>query len=66
LILVEKPGQRKILIGKEGERLKSIGSAAREGMELALGSRVMLNLWVKVRSGWSDDNRALQSLGYMD
>jgi len=66
LILVEKPGQKKILIGKEGERLKSIGSAAREGMELALGSRVMLNLWVKVRSGWSDDNRALQSLGYMD
>lgn len=66
LILVEKKGQKHIIIGKEGERLKSIGSAARIDMENAFESAVMLNLWVKVKSGWADDERALQSLGYMD
>ncbi len=66
LILVEKPGQKKILIGKDGERLKRIGTSAREDMEKAFACKVMLHLWVKVRSGWSDDERALQSLGYMD
>ncbi|MDD9891255.1 MAG: GTPase Era [Gammaproteobacteria bacterium] len=66
LILVDKPGQKKILVGKDGERLKSIGKAAREDMEAAFQSKVMLNLWVKVKSGWADDERALQSLGYLD
>jgi GTP-binding protein Era len=66
LILVDKKGQKKILIGKEGERLKRIGSAAREDMERAFESKVMLNLWVKVKSGWADDERALQSLGYIE
>lgn len=66
LILVDKPGQKKILIGKDGERLKRIGSSAREDMETAFETKVMLNLWVKVKSGWADDERALQSLGYMD
>ncbi len=65
-ILVDKPGQKKILVGKEGGRLKRIGSAAREDMEKAFESKVMLNLWVKVKSGWADDERALQSLGYVD
>ena len=66
LILVEKRGQKKIIIGKNGDRLKSIGSSAREEMEKAFESKVMLSLWVKVKTGWADDMRALQSLGYMD
>jgi GTP-binding protein Era len=66
LILVDKPGQKKILVGKKGERLKSIGTSAREDMEKAFECKVMLNLWAKVKSGWADDERALQSLGYMD
>lgn len=66
LILVDKPGQKKILVGKDGERLKRIGSSAREDMETVFETKVMLNLWVKVKSGWADDERALQSLGYMD
>lgn len=62
LILVEKAGQKQIIIGKDGERLKSIGKAARLDMETAFDRKVMLNLWVKVKSGWADDERALQSL----
>jgi GTP-binding protein Era len=65
-ILVERAGQKGIVIGKGGERLKKIGSEARKDMELGFDAKVMLNLWVKVRSGWSDDERALQSLGYTD
>lgn len=66
LILVDKKGQKRIVIGKDGERLKQIGSSAREDMETSFDSKVMLNLWVKVKSGWADDERALQSLGYLD
>lgn len=66
LILVDREGQKRIIIGKDGERLKQIGSAAREDMEATFQSKVMLNLWVKVKSGWADDERALQSLGYTD
>jgi GTP-binding protein Era len=66
LILVEKKGQKHILIGKNGERLKSIGSAARVDMEKLFAKKVMLKLWVKVKSGWGDNERALQSLGYTD
>lgn len=66
LVLVERAGQKAILIGKGGERLKKIGSEARKDMELTFDAKVMLRLWVKVRSGWSDDERALQSLGYTD
>ena len=66
LILVDKKGQKKILVGTGGERLKRIGSEAREEMERAFASKVMLNLWVKVKSGWADDERALQSLGYIE
>lgn len=64
LILVERPGQKKIIIGQGGERLKKIGQQARIDMEKLFDGKVMLSLWVKVRSGWSDDERALRSLGY--
>ena len=63
LILVERDGQKKILIGESGDRLKSIGTSARKDMEKAFDSKVMLKLWVKVKSGWSDDARALKTLG---
>ena len=66
LILVEREGQKKIIIGDKGARLKKIGQQARLDMEKLLESKVMLNLWVKVRRGWSDDERALRSLGYDD
>jgi GTPase len=66
LIFVERKGQKKILIGEGGNRLRSIGSDARRDMELLFDSKVMLRLWVKVKSGWSDDERALRSLGYDD
>jgi GTPase len=66
LILVEKAGQKKILIGDKGERIKLIGTQARIDMEKLFESKIMLNLWVKIKSGWSDDERALRSLGYSD
>jgi GTP-binding protein Era len=66
LILVERDGQKKIIIGDSGERIKRIGMEARKDMEVLFDSKVMLNLWVKVKSGWSDDERALRSLGYGD
>jgi GTP-binding protein Era len=66
VIFVERKGQKKILIGEKGSRLRSIGSDARRDMEMLFDSKVMLRLWVKVKSGWSDDERALRSLGYDD
>ncbi len=66
LILVERDGQKKIIIGDKGERIKRIGQDARKDMETLFDSKVMLNLWVKVKGGWSDDERALRSLGYTD
>ena len=65
-IFVEKEGQKKILIGSKGEKLKRIGSDARTEIQKLLDGRVMLKTWVKVKSGWSDDERALKSLGYHD
>lgn len=62
LILVDKEGQKQIIIGNAGDRLKMIGKAARLDMEQAFDNKVMLHLWVKVKSGWADDERALQSL----
>jgi len=64
LILVEREGQKKILIGTKGARIKKVGEQARADMEALLDAKVMLKTWVKVRSGWSDDERALRSLGY--
>ncbi len=66
LILVERDGQKRILIGEKGSRLRSIGTDARKDMERMFDCKVMLRLWVKVKSGWSDDERALRSLGYED
>ncbi len=66
LILVERDGQKKIVIGDQGSRIKEIGRAARIDMENMFERKVMLHLWVKVKSGWSDDERALQSLGYQE
>ena len=66
LILVERDSQKSIVIGEKGSRLKQIGMDARKDMETLIDCKVMLNLWVKVKSGWSDDERALRSLGYDD
>ncbi len=66
LILVERDGQKRILIGEKGERIKLIGIEARKDMEKLFDMKIMLKLWVKVKSGWSDDERALRSLGYND
>ncbi|PTQ89726.1 GTPase Era [Agitococcus lubricus] len=65
-ILVERDGQKAIVIGEGGQKLKTIGQAARLDMEKLFDSKVMLSLWVKVKGGWSDDERALKSLGYGD
>ncbi len=65
-ILVERQGQKKILIGDHGSRIKQIGQDARVEIENLIEGKVMLKLWVKVKSGWSDDDRALRSLGYDD
>ena len=63
-IIVDKEGQKPILIGKKGEKLKQISTEARQDMENLFGGKVWLETWVKVRSGWADDERALKSLGY--
>lgn len=64
LILVERDGQKRIVIGEKGERIKQIGRDARLDMEKMFDAKVMLNLWVKVKRGWADNERALASLGY--
>ena len=66
VILVEKESQKKMIIGEGGSRLKLIGTEARKEMERMFDCKVMLKLWVKVKSGWSDDERALRSLGISD
>ncbi|HET8849308.1 MAG TPA: KH domain-containing protein, partial [Marinobacter sp.] len=66
LILVEREGQKKIIIGDKGERMRRIGQEARTDMERMFGSKVMLRLWVKVKRGWADSDRALKSLGMSD
>ena len=66
VIWVEKEGQKAILIGKSGARLKEVGTRARRAMEAFFGGHVYLGLWVKVREGWSDDETALRRFGYED
>ena len=63
-IYVETRGQKAIIIGRKGARLKSIGTKARVDIEKMMDGKVYLELWVKVREGWSNDERALASLGY--
>ena len=64
LILVERDTQKRMVIGKGGERIKTIASEARKDMEDLFEQPVFLQMWVKVKSGWADDERALRSLGY--
>ena len=63
-IYVEKQSQKGMLIGQSGSRLKSIGTASRIELEELLGSKIMLKTWVKVKSGWSDNESVLPSMGY--
>ena len=64
LIWVERGSQKNIVIGKGGRVLKEVGREARQDIEELIGNKVNLKLWVKIKEGWADDERALQSLGY--
>jgi len=64
-ILVERPGQKAIVIGRGGQMLKHIGQEARRQLERLLGRKVYLGLWVKVAEGWRSDDRVLRQLGYI-
>ena len=63
-IIVDKPGHKSIVIGSRGETLKAMATRARKDMERLFGGKVFLEVWVRVRRGWSDDVRTLHSLGY--
>ena len=64
VIYVERDSQKGIIIGKKGGMLKEIGKLARQELEAIFGSRVYLELWVKVKKDWRDDEQILRSLGY--
>ncbi len=66
IIWVERSNQKSIIIGNKGQQLKEVGKQARISMERLYDKKVFLKLWVKVKDGWSDDERALKSLGYFD
>jgi GTP-binding protein Era len=66
IIWIERMSQKSIIIGTEGEMLKKVGTDARLDIERLIGQKVFLQLWVKVKKGWSDNERALHSLGYQD
>jgi GTP-binding protein Era len=66
VIWVERASQKGIVIGEGGATLREVGRQARQDLERLLGRKVFLETWVKVREGWSDDERALRSLGYAD
>ena len=66
IIWVERLTQKNIVIGKEGEMLKKVGTDARFDIEKLIGQKVYLQLWVKVKKNWSDNERAMQSLGFND
>lgn len=63
-VVVDRPGHKAIVIGKGGETMKRIASEARQDMEQLFAGPVFLEVWVKVKSGWADDERLLRSLGY--
>lgn len=63
-ILVERESHKGIVVGAAGGRLKRIATAARKDMERLFGGKVFLQVWVKVRRGWTDDERVLRQLGY--
>lgn len=66
IIWVERQGQKAIVIGKQGHVLKTIGKQARQEIERLLANKVFLQLWVKVKAKWCDDERTLRQLGYSD
>ena len=66
VVWVERSSQKGIVIGRQGRVLKAVGSEARQDMEVLFQRKVFLELWVKVKEGWSNDERALQRLGYVD
>lgn len=63
-IVVERDGHKAMVIGKGGERLKRIGTEARQELEKLLDAKVFIEIWVKVRSGWADDANRLRTFGY--
>ncbi|MGH8711568.1 MAG: KH domain-containing protein, partial [Burkholderiales bacterium] len=63
-IIVDKSGQKAIIIGAKGEKLKAIATRAREDMEKLFGGKVFLKVWVKVKKGWANDRQTLKRLGY--
>jgi GTP-binding protein Era len=65
-IWVERKSQKAIVIGKNGSLLKKIGSLARADIEHLIAARVYLQLWVKIREGWADDEKSLAAFGYSD
>jgi GTP-binding protein Era len=64
LIWVERKSQKTIVIGRQGRVLKEVGIEARKDIEVLIDGKVNLKLWVKIKEGWADDERALRSLGY--
>jgi GTP-binding protein Era len=64
LIWVERKSQKSIVIGRQGRVLKEVGTEARKDIEALIDAKVNLKLWVKIKEGWADDERALHSLGY--
>jgi len=63
---VDREGQKGIVIGKAGQKLKAIATAARRDMERLFGGKVFLEVWVKVRRGWADSEATMRRLGYGD
>jgi GTP-binding protein Era len=63
-IHVERDSQKGIVIGSQGAKLRQIGEAARQEIEVLLGSRVFLKLFVRVQKNWTKDTRALRKFGY--
>jgi GTP-binding protein Era len=65
-IIVDRDSHKPIVVGAKGESLKRIASSARVELEALFDGKVYLEVWVKVRGGWADDERALASLGYRE
>ena len=63
-IIVERDGHKAMVVGENGERIKRIGTEARQELEKLLGAKVFIELWVKVRSGWADNEARVRSFGY--
>jgi len=63
-IVVEREGHKAMVIGEKGEKLKRMGTDARQELERLMDAKVFLEIWVKVRSGWADDEARVRSFGY--